>query len=164
MLLGLSHRTIGSSDNQDSAVHLSSTGDHVLDIVGVTRAVDVGVVTTLDLNAVFAGLVVVANTVVGLILDVRSVDGDTTLALFRSLIDGRVVGVLGIAEESKVLGDSSSQRGLAMVDVADGADVDMGLILNKMLFCHLDESSLVNSLTFGIAFLHLLHHTRQMPI
>ena len=64
----------------------------------------------------------------------------------------------------QVLGDSSSQRGLAMVDVADGADVDMGLILNKMLFCHLDESSLVNSLTFGIAFLHLLHHTRQMPI
>ena len=152
MLLGLSHRTIGSSDNQDSAVHLSSTGDHVLDIVGVTRAVDVGVVTTLDLNAVFAGLVVVANTVVGLILDVRSVDGDTTLALFRSLIDGRVVGVLGIAEESKVLGDSSRQSGLAMVDVTDGTNVDMGLILNKMLFCHLDESSLVNSLTFGIAF------------
>ena len=138
MLLGLSHGAVGSSDDQDRAVHLSSAGDHVLDVVSVARAVDVGVVTALDLDVVFAGLVVVADAVVGLVLDVSSVDGDTTFTLFRSLIDGRIVGVLSVAEESQILGDGCGQRGLAMVDVADGADVDMGLILNKMLFCHLD--------------------------
>ena len=104
----------------------------------MARAVDVGVVTALDLDVVFAGLVVVADAVVGLVLDVSGVDGDTTFTLFRSLIDGRIVGVLSVAEESQVLGDGCGQRGLAMVDVADGTNVDMGLILNKMLFCHLD--------------------------
>ena len=80
VLTGLGHRAVGGSDNKDCAVHLGSTGDHVLDIVGVARAVDVCIVTLL-----------------GLILDVSGVDGDTTLSLFRSLIDGRVVGVLGLA-------------------------------------------------------------------
>ena len=136
MLLGLSHGAVGSSDDKDAAVHLSSAGDHVLDIVSVTRAVDMGVVTALDVEIVFAGLVVVALAVVGLILNVGSVDGNAALALFRSLIDGRVIGVLSVAEESEVLGDSSSQRGLAMVDVTDGADVDMGLILNEFLLSH----------------------------
>ncbi len=44
MLLGLWHRSVGSANNQDRAVHLSGTGDHVLDKVSVTRAVDVCVV------------------------------------------------------------------------------------------------------------------------
>jgi len=34
VLAGLGHRTVGSGDDQDRAVHLGSTGDHVLDIVG----------------------------------------------------------------------------------------------------------------------------------
>ena len=89
VLAGLSHGAVGSSDNQDCAVHLGSTGDHVLDIVGVTRAVDVSVVTLL-----------------GLVLDVSGVDGDTTLALFGSLIDGGVIGVLRLALQGQILGDS----------------------------------------------------------
>ena len=72
--LGLSHGAVGGSDNQDGAVHLSSAGDHVLDIVGVARAVNVSIVTRL-----------------GLILDVSGVDGDTTLALLGSLIDAGVI-------------------------------------------------------------------------
>ena len=136
MLLGLSHGAVGSSDNEDCAVHLCSAGDHVLDIVSVARAVNVRIVTALDLIVVLAGLIVVADAVIGLILNVSSVDGNAALALFRCLIDGRIVGVLSIAKESKVLGDSSSQRGLAMVDMTDGADVDMGLILNEFLLSH----------------------------
>ena len=75
-------------------------------------------------------------TVIGLVLDVSGVDGDTTLSLFGSLVDGRVVGVLSAAEHCQILGDGSGQSGLAVVDVADGADVAMGLVSVKNLFCH----------------------------
>ena len=67
VLTGLSHGAVGSGDDQDSAVHLSSAGDHVLDIVGVARAVNVSIVT-----------------LVGLILNVSGVDRDTTSLLLGS--------------------------------------------------------------------------------
>jgi hypothetical protein len=44
VLAGLGHRAVGGGDDEDGAVHLGGTGDHVLDEVGVSRAVDVGVV------------------------------------------------------------------------------------------------------------------------
>ena len=43
----------------------------------------VGIMTALDFDVVFAGLVVVANAVVGLVLDVSGVDGNAALALFH---------------------------------------------------------------------------------
>ena len=70
VLTRLRHRAVGGGDHEDRAVHLGRTGDHVLDVVGVTRAVDVGVVTRL-----------------GLVLDVRDRDGDTALTLLGSLVD-----------------------------------------------------------------------------
>ena len=39
----LRHRPVGRSDYEDRTVHLGGAGDHVLDVVGVTRAVDVRV-------------------------------------------------------------------------------------------------------------------------
>ena len=44
VLLGLRHRTVGRRNHQNRAVHLRRAGDHVLDVVGVARAVDVRVV------------------------------------------------------------------------------------------------------------------------
>ena len=44
VLAGLRHRAVGRRDQQDRAVHLGRAGDHVLDIIGVARAVDMGVV------------------------------------------------------------------------------------------------------------------------
>ncbi len=41
VLAGLRHGAVGSRANQDRAVHLGSTGDHVLHVVGVTGAVNV---------------------------------------------------------------------------------------------------------------------------
>ena len=52
------------------AVHLGRTGDHVLDVVGMTRAVNVRIVA-----------------VVGLILDMGRGDGNTALTLFRGVVD-----------------------------------------------------------------------------
>ena len=127
VLTGLSHGAVGSSDNQNSAVHLSSTGDHVLDIVSVTRAVNVSVVT-----------------LVGLVLNVSGVDRDTTSLLFGSLVDGSVVLELSLTLHSQILGDSGGQSGLAVVNMADSADVNMGLISFKLLLCHLKYSSCYN--------------------
>ena len=112
VLVGLRHRAVGRRDHEDRAVHLRRTGDHVLDVVGVTGAVDVRVVALL-----------------GLVLDVRDRDRDPALLLFRRLVDlverreGVHVRVLVVQH----LGDRRGQRRLAVVDVTDGADVDVRL-------------------------------------
>jgi hypothetical protein len=49
MLTSLRHGTVSSGYNENSSVHLRSTGDHVLHIVSVPRAVNVSVVTILRL-------------------------------------------------------------------------------------------------------------------
>ncbi len=59
VLPGLRHRAVGRRDQQDGPVHLGRPGDHVLDVIGVAGAVDVGVVPPL-----------------GLVLDVAGDDGD----------------------------------------------------------------------------------------
>src|SRR3989304_543748 len=70
VLAGLGHGAVGGGDDQDRAVHLGGAGDHVLDVVGVARAVDVGVVALL-----------------ALVLDVTGGDGDAALALLGGVVD-----------------------------------------------------------------------------
>ena len=38
MFAGLRHRAVSRSNDEDSAVHLGGTGNHVLDVVGVSRS------------------------------------------------------------------------------------------------------------------------------
>ena len=108
MLTGLRHGAISGGNHEDSAVHLSCTSDHVLDVVSVARGVNVSVVTLL-----------------GLVLHVGDVNGNTTGLFFRGLID--LVEREGIVEIGiflrQHLGDSCGQGGLTMVDVTDGANV-----------------------------------------
>ncbi|CAI9001995.1 Anti restriction protein [Pseudomonas sp. IT-P218] len=106
VLTGLWHRTISGRANQDRAVHLGSTSDHVLHVVSVTWAVNVSVVTN-----------------VRVVLDVRGVDGDTTSFFFWSAVDlvefnyGRTENFGADASQS------SGQSGFTVVNVADGANV-----------------------------------------
>ena len=106
------------------AVHLRRAGDHVLDVVGVTRAVDVRVVT-----------------VRGRVLDVAGRDrqdlGGVAAALrLRGLGDLVVGHELRPALVSRDLGQRRGQGRLAVVDVADGANVDVRFGSIEFLFCH----------------------------
>ena len=85
VLAGLGHRAVGRGDDQDGAVHLGGAGDHVLDVVGVAGAVDVGVVAR-----------------VGLVLHVGDGDRDAARALFGSVVD-REVAILGLPFRARSL-------------------------------------------------------------
>ena len=109
VLTGLGHGTVGRSHDEDSAVHLRSTGDHVLDVVGMSRAVNVRIVA-----------------LVRLILDVRGVDRDTTSLFFRRLVDLVVLHFRSLTLGSHNHRDSCGQSRFAVVNVADRADVNVG--------------------------------------
>ena len=89
------HLTVRGSNDDNGTIHVGSTSDHVLNVISVTRAVDVGIVTAF-----------------GLELDVGSRDSDTTLALLRGLVNGAIVEEVGKALLSLTLGDSGGESGL----------------------------------------------------
>ena len=70
VLAGLGHRPVRGAHHQDRSVHLRRACDHVLDVVRVTRAVDVRVVTVLRL-----------------VLDVRRRDRDPARLFLRRAVD-----------------------------------------------------------------------------
>ena len=119
VLAGLGHRAVGRGHDEDRAVHLGGAGDHVLDVVGVAGAVDVGVV---------AG--------VGLVLDVGDRDRDAALALLGRVVDRVEGAVLGLALQGEVLGDGRGEARLAVVDMADRPDVDVRLVALELLLGH----------------------------
>ncbi len=119
VLAGLRHRAISGRANQDRAVHLGCTGNHVLDVVGVARAINVGVVT-----------------VGSFVFDVGGVDRDAARLFFRRRID-LVVCLGGTAElGGQHRGDRCRQRGLAVVNVTNRANVDVGLGPFKFFLGH----------------------------
>ena len=70
------------------------------------------------------------------VLDVSRVDGDAAGLFFGSRVD--LIVCLGFAAElrSENRADGSRQRGLAMVNVTDGAHVHVGLGAFKLTLCH----------------------------
>ena len=119
VLTRLGHRAVGGRDDEDRAVHLRGAGDHVLDVVGVTGAVDVRVVTVL-----------------GLVLDVRGGDRDPAFLLLGSVVDLLEAAGFGAPVLRQHSRDGSGQRRLAMVDVTDGPDVDVRLVALELLLRH----------------------------
>ena len=116
VLSGLGHRPIRGTDHQDRPIHLGGAGDHVLDVVGVPRAVHMGVVALL-----------------GLVLDVGNGNGDAPLALLGRLVDVVKAGVLGQLRRREHLGDRRRQRRLPMVNVPDRPHIHMRLVPHKLL-------------------------------
>src|SRR3954466_14996878 len=127
VLARLRHRPVGRGDDEDRAVHLSGARDHVLDVVGVPRAVDVRVVALLRL-----------------VLDVRRVDRDAAGLLLGSVVDLlEALDGRGAADALREhLRDRSRQRRLAMVDVTDRPDVEVRLRALELLLCHASPSVL----------------------
>src|SRR5207248_1243215 len=97
-------------------VHLRSAGDHVLDVVGVARTVDVPVMARRRLVFHVSG-----NDSDGFVVIASHASGSNLLV---GLHDG-----LGARKAmSRARAQRSRQRGLSMVDVTDGADVDVNLL------------------------------------
>lgn len=119
VLTGLRHRAVRGRTHQDRAVHLRCTGDHVLDVVGVTGAIHVCVVARR-----------------GFVFDVRGRNRDAARLLFRRRVDRVVRLELTTETLCTDLGQRSGQRGLAMVNVTDGADVHVRLGALEFSFCH----------------------------
>src|SRR5690349_19484100 len=63
----------------------------------------------------------------GFILDVLEGDGNAAGALVRAVVDLRIVHEAGLAFEAEHLADRGGQGGLAMIEMADGADSEMRL-------------------------------------
>src|SRR5581483_1392052 len=108
MFARLRHWTVGSAHNEDCAIHLGRSGNHVLDIISMPRTINVRVMTLLRL-----------------ILQVGNRDGDPALTLFGrvvNLIESRVLRKLSRGQH---FGDRCRQRGLAMIDMPDSPYVYM---------------------------------------
>ena len=120
MLSRLWHRTIGSTHNDNSAIHLRRTGDHILNVISVTRTVNMRIMT-----------------VFRLILHVSDSDSDTTLFFFRRLINLIKSDRFSKSFFRKNLCDRSCQRCLAMINVTNRSNVQMRFVSDKFLFCHL---------------------------
>ena len=120
MLAGLWHRAVSSGHNQNRPIHLRRTSDHVLHIVSMPGTIDMRIVT-----------------VACFVLDMRRRNGDAAGALFRRLVNLIISRKLSAAGLSQNLGNGCGQRRLAVVNMADCANVTMRLGSVKLFFGHM---------------------------
>ena len=114
MLAGLRHDARIRCYHQNGSIHLGGTGDHIFDIVGVARAIDVSVVT-----------------IGRLIFDVRcgNCDGLEIVTLRTTLRDVLVGFHIGDLIFETLAGNNGSRGcGLAVIDVPNCAHVHVRLV------------------------------------
>ena len=120
VLFCLSHNTVCSSYYQDSAIHLSSTSDHVFNVVSMTWAVNVCIMTFLCL-----------------ILNVCCRNCDTTLSLFWSFINVfEIYFCVTCNSFSQNFCNSCCCSCFTMVNVSNGTNVTMWFASFKFSFSH----------------------------
>ena len=122
----LSHRTVCCSYYQDSTIHLSSTCDHVFNIVSMAGAVNVSVVS------------------VGcFVFNVSCGNCDTTFSFFGSLVDVfESYSFTDLVSFVQCLCDCCSQSCFTMVNVTDSTNIHMRFGSFKFCLCHFKISSL----------------------
>ena len=109
------------ADDQDRAVHLRGSGDHILDVVGVAGAIDVRVMA-----------------LVALVLDVSDRDRDRLGFIAHSA----TLGDIGVGFQARqTLGalhrqNRGRERSFSVINVADGADVDVRFCALKSVLSH----------------------------
>jgi hypothetical protein len=119
VLACLGHGTVGGGHDEDRAVHLGSTRDHVFDIVSVSRTVDMRVVTSRRL-----------------VLHVSRRDCDAAVALFRRLVDLVEIQGLSAVQLRHHFCERRRQCRFAMVYVTNGSDVEVRFGSLELLFQH----------------------------
>ena len=125
VLARLRHCAVNGGHHEDGAIHLRRARDHVLNVVSVTRAVNVRVV------AVRRGVLDVGRG------DREDLRGVTTTGGFGSLRNLVVLDFLAQALQSLDVRNRGRKSGLTVVDVADGADVHVRLAAAiECFFCH----------------------------
>ena len=134
MLTRLRHRTIRRRHHQNRTIHLRGTGDHVLDVISMTRHIDMRVMTILRL-----------------VLDMGDRDRDTTRLLLRRLVNPLEISEIRQTTIRQRLGDRSRERGLAMVNMTHGPNVDVRLVPLELLFTHCTTSLFVVMTSVGFS-------------
>ncbi len=71
-----------------------------------------------------------------IVFNVSGVDGDTASFLFRGAVDLVEVNLGRTENFGADTGQSSGQRGFTVVDVTDGANVDVRFVPFKFFFSH----------------------------
>src|SRR5690606_41184391 len=106
VLFCLRHRTIGSSHNQDSTIHLSSTSNHIYHVVSVTGTIHVCIVTSSCL-----------------IFHVSGIDSNTSFFFFRSSVNIIIFSCLSKSLFRKDRSNSCGQSSFTMVNVTNSTNV-----------------------------------------
>ena len=146
MLTSLRHRPVSCGNDQNRAVHLRCTGDHVLDVVGMARAVDMSVMTFISL-----------------VFDVSDIDRDAALSFFWRFIDLIVGKKLAPCPLFENFGDRRSQSRFAMIDVTDRADVQVWFFALKFLSCSSHPPMIYQSISSNVSKFARSNHSSNKP-
>ena len=119
VLTSLRHRTISCCNHDNCTIHLSSTGYHVLYIVGVSRAVNVCIVA-----------------ICSFIFYVRSINRNTTLFFLRCVIDRVERAHFRKTFLCKYHRNGGGQGRFTVVYVTNSTNVYVGFGTLKLFFCH----------------------------
>src|SRR5690606_11936540 len=119
MLTCLWHRAIRSGNHQYGTVHLSSTRNHVLNVIRVTWTVNVGIVT-----------------ICGSVLYVGSVNGNTPFFFFGSVVDRIETSLFRKSCVSQYASNSRGQCSFTVIHVSNGTYIQMRFGTIKCCLCH----------------------------
>ena len=119
VLPGLGHGAVGCGNNQNGAVHMRRSGNHVFDIVRVTGTIHMGI---MPLGS--------------LILHVADVDGHASFLFFGGIVDGVKRPEFSQPFLGQVFGDRGRQCGFSMIHMPNRPDIEMRLCPFKFFLSH----------------------------